>query len=526
MKRRASFIVTAALLFGATAATAAEITLNAVTYPERRTVKLDLVPSAEAPRAEVRAKVQAHEAQTQIEIDYRDMKPAILFGGDVTCYVAWAVTRDGNAENLGELQLDGDKGKVRFSTGQKTFALLVTAEPYSLVERPSEMIMFTGSPSKDKRAPSTAFAYSGLAPAPAHALSSIADIAWDSSKPLDLLQAEKAHELADRSGAGSYAPEIYRESTIALNQARALASASRRTKERVDFARRVVALASDSIQITTRRKEAERLAKEIAARKAEMKALEERAGAAESRAKSAQAALTEAQTSLQASQVALAEAARQKAAAEAAREQAVAEAASQKAAAEAAAADAVKQKAAAAAAVASAQSELTRMGTEKEQLEQSMTDLRSEKERLSSRLQGALSKVAETQKSARGLIVNLPDILFDVNQATLKPEAQLALAKLAGILLIMPELNLRVEGHTDATGSDAYNLSLSQQRAEAVRQLLQEQGVAGDRITTVGYGKSRPIADNATAEGRRKNRRVEIVIAEGVVAAEPAPAGN
>jgi len=509
MTRCASFLVTAALLLGATTAAAGEITLTAVTYPERRTVKLDLVPSAEAPRAKLRAKVQAHEAQTQIEIDYRDMKPAILFGGDVTCYVAWAVTRDGNAENLGELQLDGDSGKTRFSTGQKTFALLVTAEPYSLVEKPSEMVMFTSSSSRDRQAPSIPFSYAGLAPAPAHALNTIADISWDSSKPLDLLQAEKAHELADRSGAGSYAPQIYREATIALNQARALATASRRAKERVDFARRVVALSSDSIQITTRRKEAERLAKEIAARKAEMRALEERAGAAENRAKSAQAALAEAQGSLQASRLALAEATREKTAAEAAREQAAAEAASQKAATEAA--------------VAAAQSELAKMEAEKQQLEHSMAGLRSEKERLSSRLQGALSKVAETQQSARGLIVNLPDILFDVNQATLKPEAQLVLAKLAGILLIMPELNLRVEGHTDATGSDAYNLGLSQQRAEAVRQLLQAQGVAGDRMTTVGYGKSRPIADNTTVEGRRKNRRVEIVIAEGVVAAEPPP---
>ena len=115
------------------------------------------------------------------------------------------------------------------------------------------------------------------------------------------------------------------------------------------------------------------------------------------------------------------------------------------------------------------------------------------------------------------MIVSLPDILFDTNEATLKDEAKVVIAKLAGILLILPELNLRVEGHTDSTGSADYNQGLSERRATTVRDFLAEQGIGGQRMMAVGYGLTRPVADNSTREGRAENRRVEIVIAEGVI---------
>ena len=118
---------------------------------------------------------------------------------------------------------------------------------------------------------------------------------------------------------------------------------------------------------------------------------------------------------------------------------------------------------------------------------------------------------------ARGVVVNLPDILFDVNKATLKPNTQIALAKLAGIVQLFPKINLRIEGYTDSTGSDALNERLSNERAESVRAFLEKQGVAAGRMTAAGYGPRFPVADNSTVEGRSKNRRVEIVLAEGTV---------
>jgi outer membrane protein OmpA-like peptidoglycan-associated protein len=111
-------------------------------------------------------------------------------------------------------------------------------------------------------------------------------------------------------------------------------------------------------------------------------------------------------------------------------------------------------------------------------------------------------------------VVNLPDILFDVNEATLKPEAQVVLAKLAGILLIMPDQRATIEGHTDSTGSADYNLDLSERRANSVRHFLRSQGLDPGRLQAVGYGMQQPVADNSTSEGRGRNRRVEIVINE------------
>src|SRR5690606_6296425 len=183
-----------------------------------------------------------------------------------------------------------------------------------------------------------------------------------------------------------------------------------------------------------------------------------------------------------------------------------------------------------------AKTELDQMAAEKERLEIAMADLRQKQQSLvesmksleadrarierekaivEDRLQGALSQVAETRDSARGFILSLPDILFDVDQATLKPEARVVLAKLTGILLILPDLNVRIEGHTDSTGSASYNMRLSQQRADSVFNFLAEQGLSSQRMKAVGYGMERPIADNSTREGRQRNRRVEIIIAEG-----------
>ena len=144
--------------------------------------------------------------------------------------------------------------------------------------------------------------------------------------------------------------------------------------------------------------------------------------------------------------------------------------------------------------------------------------LRAERNDLEGRLNASLSEVAQISQSARGVVVNLPDILFDTNKATLKPNAQVALAKLAGIVSLFPNINLRVEGHTDSTGGDAINVPLSRERAQSVMDFLNSQGVASTRMKAEGYAARIPVADNSTPEGRSRNRRVEIILAEGVIA--------
>jgi outer membrane protein OmpA-like peptidoglycan-associated protein len=422
----------------------------------------------------VTARVTARAAQTEIEVSYKKMRAAVLFAGDITSYVLWAVTRDGKYENLGELTVRDESGSVTFSTGLKEFAMLITAEPYAMVDDPSDLLVFFSKPPEDTKSTRvTPFQFSGFVPAAKYGVESIANINYTGSTPLDLMQAQKAYELAERANAVEYAPEPMQEAKLTLAQATSLAAASGRRKEMVDFSRRTVALCSEALRTTKRKIEEQQLEKRIAERKAEMDQLEQRAKAAEDKA-------TVAQTELQ-----------QAAAAKVAIESQMAQ---------------LRQ-------------EKTALESQKSALEQQKSSLEQQKSELSARLQGALSQVAETRNTARGFIVNLPDILFDVNEATLKPEAKITIAKLSGILLLMPELNLRIEGHTDSTGSADYNMKLSQQRADSVQAFLAENGIAATRMTAVGYGMDRPIADNTTKEGRAKNRRVELVIAEGTVKA-------
>ncbi len=482
MRTRVVYVTLLAVLALSAVASAMTVELTAVQYPEKRNVKLSFRGTGAAPQTALAANVRYANGQAAINIKYDNMKPAVLFAGDVTCYVVWAVSRDGVAENLGELVVRDVKDEVTMSTGQKAFALLITAEPYFLVPRPSELVVWTSAASTDKKAPSSRFPFSAFDPAPAHGLDSIAMVAYDSSVPPELLQARKAHELAERLGAAELAENFYADATTALNQANNYATKNPRSKNTFDFARRSIQASNEAIRTSTAILAERKAAEEAAARKAKLDQLSSDATQAQAAATQAQAEARQAQ---EAAESAMAELARQRA---------------------------------------EMTQSLAAMRAEKASLAAEMEAMRQEKLGLRSRLEVALSKVASTQSSARGYIVNLPDILFDVNKATLKSEAQVALAKLAGILLVMPELNLRVEGHTDSTGTMEHNQKLSEERAQSVVDFVTQQGVEPSRLTSVGYGWTRPLADNATAEGRRKNRRVEIVVAEGQIQEAAPPA--
>jgi outer membrane protein OmpA-like peptidoglycan-associated protein len=158
------------------------------------------------------------------------------------------------------------------------------------------------------------------------------------------------------------------------------------------------------------------------------------------------------------------------------------------------------------------------------QLAQQQTqDAIAQKEQMRARLLAQLNQVLQTRDTARGLIVSMPDVLFDFNKYTLKPEARERLAKISGIVLAYPDLKLDIEGHTDAIGSDEYNQTLSEKRADSVRGYLVSSGVVPDHVTAVGLGKSDPVADNATASGRKLNRRVDMVVSGDVIGSQLTP---
>ena len=181
-----------------------------------------------------------------------------------------------------------------------------------------------------------------------------------------------------------------------------------------------------------------------------------------------------------------------------------------KAEAEAAAAKAKAEQEALQAKEAAAKAEAERQQQQAEEARRAAAALRAQ-------LLDQLNRVLDTRDSPRGLVVNMADVLFETGKYALSQDAQLKLAKLAGIIQAHPGLNLAIEGHTDTTGTPDFNMKLSQQRADAVRNFLTSQDLPADAITAVGLGQDNPVADNATAAGRKLNRRVEIIVSGEVI---------
>jgi hypothetical protein len=216
--RLVSFVMASLILFSG-AGEATEVTLNQVTFPERNEIEIGFAGDQRAPEATMIAEVKYREGQAEMNIRFREMKPAILFEGDVTSYVLWAVTPDGTVENLGELWVREASETVQFSTGMKSFAMMVTAEAHPLVLEPSELVMFRSLAAKAKKATSAEFTFSDFVPTPKIEYPSVAKVIWDRSEPLDLRQAEKAYELAVNSGAEAYAPTQLLRARTTLAQA-------------------------------------------------------------------------------------------------------------------------------------------------------------------------------------------------------------------------------------------------------------------------------------------------------------------
>ena len=496
---------------------AAAVQLNAVPFPEKQFVEVPFKATPIAPAAQVTAEVDYRKGQARIDMSYYDMKPAILFGGDVTCFVVWAVTRDGQVENLGELLTRKKSGRLSFSTGKKKFALLVTAESYYLVNKPSELVVFYNRPVVTGMGGSTPFELADLAPAPRHHMDAIAHIIWDSKVPLDLLQARKAYELAGRNDAELHAQEIYGDAGEALKRANEIASRAPKSRQLLDNARRAVTLSNEALNISMNYIQAREVERKLAQRRAETEALERRAAEAELTAQEARRLADEVRAAKERTVAEIDALRLEKTRLEAGmvtlnQEKQVLQGESERLVGEKSSLE--SETTALREAQARLEQESQRLQLEKVSLETRARKMQQERDEARSRLQSALSHVADTQESARGHVINLPDILFDSNQATLKPEAQLALAKLAGILLIVPERRTTIEGHTDSTGSAEYNLELSRRRAVAVSDFLQAQGLDAEQLRAVGFGMEQPVADNSSPQGRKRNRRVEIVISE------------
>jgi outer membrane protein OmpA-like peptidoglycan-associated protein len=485
-------------------------TISAINYHHRSgTTQVDFRGTELMPAARGEARVDSQMGSTKIDVHVNHLTPANQFGPEYLTYVLWAITPEGRAQNIGELALSGDHSSVQSTSSLQVFGLIVTAEPYFAVTQPSDVVVMENFVRNDttgiiehvdakyellKRGQYT-MNHTDYKP-----------VKINPKGPLQLAEAENAVEIARLAGADRYAADTFQKATIALQNAEGFMS-NRGGKPVETNAREAAQMAEDARIITYRKMEEEELANErrmkeeqLAQQRAAAEQAQATAQAAEAQRAAADAARAAAEQAQAQAQAAAAQAAQEKAAADAAREAALQQQ-------QQAQADAERARQAA------AQADAQRQQAE------------GERAQLRERLKAQLNAILETRETARGLIVNINDVLFDFNKYTLKPGAREKMAKVSGILLAYPGLKLQLEGHTDSVGSDDYNLKLSQERADAVRDFLAEQGVPVANITSIGLGKADPVASNDNAAGRQQNRRVELVVSGEAIGTQASDTG-
>jgi outer membrane protein OmpA-like peptidoglycan-associated protein len=485
--------------------TVSERTTKAVNYRNRGgSTMVDFRGTDLIPGVDGHAKVDSKNGRMTVNVELKRLPPASSFGGQFLTYVLWAITPEGRAVNLGEV-VPGDNGKdkLQVTTDLQAFGLIVTAEPYYAVTYPSnkvvaENILRDSTKGFEEPIDAKFDVLEGgqyTIDVPGDQLpSSQASL----DVPLDLLEARNAVVIAKAAGAQQYAPDSLTKAEDMLQRAEDYYQRKQGITPIGTAARGATQMAEDARVLTLRR---EREAKIEADRRAH----EEAEAAAKVAAAEAQQQAAQAQA--QADEDARRRAEAERAEAEAQRQQADALALQQQAQAQQA------QAQAAAAAAQQAANEADRQRQEAIR----------QKEEMRQRLLAQLNQVLQTRDTARGLIVSMPDVLFAFNQHTLKPDARERLARISGIVLAYPDLKLEIDGYTDAIGSDEYNQTLSDKRAEAVRDYLVNSGVSMNNVVARGLGKSDPVADNSTAAGRQLNRRVEMIVSGDVIGTQLGP---
>ena len=451
--------------------------IPAINYFHRSgSTKIGFQGTSLMPQAKGEATVESRRGRMVVDAKFEGLVPANSFGVEYLTYVIWAVTPEGRPINLGEVLPQGSKSAINVTTDLQAYGLIITAEPYYAVTMPSNVVVMQNFvfPDKTQGIIEQINAHASLLPRGAYTQTAgehtvIRPITRNERSPLELYEAINAVQIAQAEGADKYAADTLATAQQDLSSAQDFDTNKKDRKQEITYAREAVQAAEDARIMTVRKMREEDALKQ---KEAQMQA----------------------EQSAQQSALAAQQAAAQQAEAEARAAQA--EAAAERAKAEQAAAMHQAQSA------------------------------NDQTEQMRERLKAQLNAVLETRETARGLIVNMSDVLFDFNKYTLKPDAREKLAKVSGILLSYPGLTLQVEGYTDNIGSDEYNQKLSEERADSVAGYLQTQGVAQNNISAQGYGKTNPVADNSTADGRQQNRRVQLVVSGNAIGVQESTPGN
>ena len=473
----------------------------------------DLMPSANG-----EAKVESERGSIKVRAEFGDLQSPKSFGNEYLTYVLWAISPEGRAVNLGEVLVGGnDRSKLEVTTDLQSFALIVTAEPYYAVRQPSNVVVLenvvrdnTKGTTQSVNAKYELMERGGYIPTGYN----FDPVILNARLPLEFFEARNALRIAQSEGAETYASNSYQHAVKLMNTVDEYATMKHiERKQLIAVAREEVQTAED--------------AREIAVKKiVELRLAEEQQASADALAKSQGQADDAVRLRNQAqSDAAIAQAAKVQADsdamnAQAAKSQAQSDAATarteasdaQSATAQAKADMAASQTASASAlAAAQADAETSRLAA----LQQADAD----KAALRTKISQQLNLILATRDSARGLIVSMSDVLFDTGKYSLKSGAREKLAKVAGILLAYPGLNIAVGGYTDNVGGDEMNQKLSDHRAGSVRDYLVQQGVATGSVSAEGFGNTLPVASNENSAGRQQNRRVELVVSGEAIGA-------
>jgi len=414
------------------------------------------------PQAKGSAKVQSRGGAMSVKAKFDHLEPASRFGPEYLTYVLWAVTPAGRPVNLGEVIVrKSGKAVIEAHTNLQTFGLIVTAEPHFAVTQVSNLVVLENTVTRETRGQvEEVDAHYELLPRGAYLVQGTpgSQPPLPMSRKVDpyVYQAINAFDIARAEGAEQHAPEEFRKATALMNQMGAEKKKWKRPA--ILLARQLVQQAEDARLVAVKRQD-------------EVRQERERVAAQEARQE--------------------AEAAREET--ERTRSQA----------------EAARLEADRARLLAAQESQNAR--------EQATRAVGAEKLAMRRKLREQLSRLLDTRETEHGVEVSMSDLLFPAGKAGLLPATREKLAKVAGVVLAYPGVRVSVEGHTDGTGHEAFNLRLSQRRALVVRGFLVGQGVPGEVVTARGYGRERPVASNATMAGRQQNRRVELILTGGVI---------
>ncbi|MGA9508008.1 MAG: OmpA family protein, partial [Candidatus Sulfotelmatobacter sp.] len=464
--------------------------VQAVNYEHRSgSSKLDFAGTDLMPSANGVAQVNSKRGSIAIEAEFGDLQKPTTFGNEYLTYVLWAISPEGRAVNLGEVLLGGNhRSKLNVTTDLQAFALIVTAEPYYAVRQPSNVVILENVVRESTKGTTEAvnakyelMERGGYIPTGYK----FDPVILNAKLPLEFFEARNALRIAQSEGAEQYAPDSYQHAVKLMDNADGYATDKHIDKKPlIAVSREAVQTAEDARAIAVKKMDDVRLSNE-------------RQDSADAQAQSQQEAE---------------DARRQKERAESDAAKARRDAADAQAATAKAQSDMADSQAASASALSAAHADAdqSRLAAQQAQLNAQQAD--TDKAAMRAKLSEQLNSILQTRDTARGLIVSMSDVLFDTGKYSLKPGAREKLAKVAGILLAYPGLNIEVGGYTDNVGGDAMNQALSENRAGSVRDYLVQQGVATNSVSARGFGNTLPVASNDNSAGRQQNRRVELLV--------------